>query len=273
MKKICFSVFSAIDLLRAGEYNEKNIWDTEEDCFMAYRYKTELHCHSKYVSSCSDVGAKEIVEQYLEFGYSTVVITDHLHEGTFQHWIPEAGLDERMEFFLNGYRKVKEYAKGRLNVLLGCEIRFPNTGGTDFLVYGADEDFFKNNPDMYRHERYWMGSLVHNNGCMFFQAHPFRFGMMLAADYVVDGIEVFNGHPTQKSHNRMAEEWMKEYPSFIGISGSDHHGLEQYPDAGILTEAPITSNAQLLEVLRSGAFVCIRDTDTMESCRQKILGT
>ena len=56
-----------------------------------------MHCHSKYVSSCSDVGAKEIVEQYLEFGYNTVVITDHLHEGTFQHWIPDASLEERME--------------------------------------------------------------------------------------------------------------------------------------------------------------------------------
>lgn len=239
---------------------------------MAYKYKTEMHCHSKYVSSCSDVGAKEIVEQYLEFGYSTVVITDHLHEGTFQHWIPEASLEERMKFFLDGYRKVKEYAGDRLNILLGCEIRFPNTGGTDLLVYGPDEAFFKNNLDMYRHDRYWMGGLVRNNNYMFFQAHPFRFGMMLTEDFVIDGIEVFNGHPTQKSHNHMAEQWQKTYPKFIGISGSDHHELAHHPDAGILTEEPITSNEQLLQVLRSGAFECIRDTDTMEKCRKQILG-
>lgn len=117
-----------------------------------------------------------------------------------------------------------------------------------------------------------MGSLVHNNNYMFFQAHPFRFGMMLAEDYVIDGIEVFNGHPAQKSHNHMAEEWKKQYPKFIGISGSDHHELAQHPDAGILTEEPITSNAQLLKVLRSGAFECIRDVDTMQSCRKQLLG-
>lgn len=95
---------------------------------------------------------------------------------------------------------------------------------------------------------------------------------MLAEEYVIDGIEVFNGHPTQKSHNRMAQEWIREYPHFIGISGSDHHEVAHHPDAGILTEEPITSNAQLLEILRSGAFQCIQDTDTMENCRRQILG-
>lgn len=239
---------------------------------MAYIYKTELHCHSKYVSPCSVVGAKEIVEQYLEFGYSTVVITDHLSEDIFQYWIPDADSKERMEFFLSGYHKVKEYAGSRLNILLGCEIRFPNTGGSDFLVYGPNEAFFKNNPDMYNQNRYWMGSLVHNNNYMWFQAHPFRFGIMLAEDNIIDGIEVFNGHPTQKSHNHMAEQWKKTYPHFIGISGSDHHDLAHYPDAGILTEEPVTSNEQLLKILRSGAFKCIRDTDTMEKCHRQILG-
>ena len=117
-----------------------------------------------------------------------------------------------------------------------------------------------------------MGGLVRNNNYMFFQAHPFRFGMMLTEDFVIDGIEVFNGHPTQKSHNHMAEQWQKTYPKFIGISGSDHHELAHHPDAGILTEEPITSNEQLLQVLRSGAFECIRDTDTMEKCRKQILG-
>ena len=233
------------------------------------QYKTEMHLHSKYVSGCSTADAEEIVRQYLDYGYSTVVVTDHLSEGSLRSMIDTEDLSERIEFFLSGYRTVKEVAGDRLNILLGCEIRFPHTGGTDYLIYGADEAFFRNNPDMYRHDRWWTCALVHNNGFMIFQAHPFRCGMMLCEPHIIDGIEVFNGHPGQNSHNRIAEEWQKEYPHLIGISGGDHHDFCHRPDAGILTDAPITSNAQLMEVLRGGAFELIRDTDTMaESIRE-----
>ena len=49
-------------------------------------------------------------------------------------------------------------------------------------------------------------------------------------------------------------------------SGSDHHDSNQYPDAGILTDEPITSNKQLLEVLKSGNYELIRDENTRNKC-------
>ena len=40
-------------------------------------YLTELHMHTKESSSCSQVPAKRMIEEYKKKGYSTIVITDH----------------------------------------------------------------------------------------------------------------------------------------------------------------------------------------------------
>lgn len=237
------------------------------------KYKTELHCHTEYVSRfCATVDAQDIVEQYLEFGYTSIVITDHMSERIFSpEEIAPLSQRDKMDYYLSGYRKVKEYADKRagdkLNVLLGAEICFPNTH-TDYLIYGGDEDFFLNNADMYLHERYWTGSLCHHNDLLFIQAHPFRIGCAVTEDWVIDGIEVYNGHPWQDNHNRIAEEWLKEYPDYIATSGSDHHIHEGLPNSGIITDFPITSNAELLKVLKSREYELIRDEETRELARK-----
>lgn len=228
------------------------------------KYKTEMHCHTKYVSRfCATVDAKSIVEQYLDYGYSTVVITDHMSRRIFEG-MDDISPRERMEYFISGYREVKKYAGDRLNVLLGAEINFAEMGHSDYLIYGPTEDYFLNNPDMYLHDRFWNGGLVKNNDNILIQAHPFRRGCAVTEDFVIQGIEVYNGHPTENSHNRIAEEWLKEFPNYIVTSGSDHHDEDGYPDAGILTDVPITDNRQLVAVLRSGEYELIRDDETRE---------
>lgn len=230
-----------------------------------------MHCHTSYVSKfCATVDAESIVEQYIQFGYSTIVITDHLNARTFTH--PDAkdlSQAEKMQYFMEGYRKVKEYAGDRLCVLAGAEICFPQNA-SDYLIYGLEEKFFTDNTDMYLHDRYWTASLVHNNGGLFIQAHPFRCGCAVTEDWVLDGIEVFNGHPCQKNHNSISEEWAKLYPQYILTSGSDHHDEKAYPDAGILTKAPITSEKQLAQVLRSGDYMLVRDTETQKKANADV---
>lgn len=228
-----------------------------------YKFKTEMHCHTKYVSKfCATVDAKSIVEQYLEFGYTTVVITDHLSERIFNH--PDAkelSPVERMKYYVKGWKQVRDYAGDRLNVLLGAEICFPQNA-SDYLIYGPDEDFFINNPDMHMHDRFWTGGLVRNNGCLLIQAHPFRHGCAVTEENVIDGIEVYNGHPNQKNHNCISREWAKLYPNYILTSGSDHHDEPAYPDAGILTKEPVTNNRQLVEILKTGDYELICDEET-----------
>ena len=230
---------------------------------MSYKYKTELHCHTKHVSRCAGHDAEGIVEMYLEAGYTSIVITEHLAAGTFVN-MQDKSLEEQMEHFVQGYRKVKEAAKGRLNVLMGAEVNFAGTLSTDYLIYGLEEEFYHRCPDVYTQNKYWTASLVRNNGGVFIQAHPFRTNCAVTEEFVLDGIEVWNGHPFQKNHNRIAREFAKDYPNYILTSGGDHHDYNMYPDAGILTREPIVTEKQLAEVLRSRDFELICDRDARQ---------
>lgn len=233
------------------------------------KYKTEMHCHSWPVSKCAVHKHEELVEQYIEYGYTTLVLTEHLNEYTFCG-MDDKSLLEKMEYYLSGYRHLKKVAGDRLNILLGAEVHFAGMGDSDFLIYGADEGFFLNNPDIYLYDHWRNGAHIRNNGLLLFQAHPFRYRQMLCPVECLAGIEVYNGHIEQNSHNRMAEHWIEEYPQLIGISGSDHHDPWHYPVAGILTDEPITDNKQLLEVLKSGNFDLIRDEETRNKCIEDI---
>lgn len=233
-----------------------------------YKYKTELHCHTRHVSRCAGHDAEGIVEAYLAAGYTSIVITEHLAKGTFEH-IKDRPLSEQMEYFVQGYRMVKEAARGRLNVLMGAEVNFEGTLSTDYLMYGLEEEFYHRCPDVYLQNKYWTASLVRNNGGVFIQAHPFRTNCAVTEEFVLDGIEVWNGHPFQKNHNRIAREFAKDYPGYILTSGGDHHDDIMYPDAGILTKEPIVSEKQLAEVLRSRDFELICDREARERSREE----
>jgi len=188
--------------------------------------------------------------------------------GTFVE-MKDRPLSEQMEHFVQGYREVKKAAKGRLHVLMGAEVNFAGTLSTDYLIYGLEEEFYHRCPDIYLQNKYWTASLVRNNGGVFIQAHPFRTNCAVTEDFVLDGIEVWNGHPFQKNHNRISREYAKDYPQYILTSGGDHHDANMEPNAGILTKEPIVSEKQLAEVLRSRDFRLICDREARQRSRDE----
>lgn len=226
-------------------------------------YKTELHCHSAEVSTCSNEPAENIVEKYVKYGYSTVVLTNHLNKSSFAH-MEDATWAEKAEYFIEGYNKLKKAAGSDLNVLFGAEIRFPGSA-TDYLVYGITEDFLRNTPDCMTVNVGQFWQYCHREGYILIQAHPFRAGMMVTPVWQIDGIEVFNGHPGQSSFNDVAELYASHTEKFICTSGSDYHDDFHIPDGGILTAEPITNNARLVDVLARRDYSLIKDTDTMEA--------
>ena len=221
-------------------------------------YKTELHCHSRHISTCAHASHEEIVEKYLAAGYTTIVSTEHINPWTFPRELEESTWRDRLDYFMDAYEHFCRVAEGKLNVLLGAEIRFMRENNSDYLVYGLTREFLADLGDpRYINSISTLSKNVRANGCMIFQAHPFRPDMMVTNPRLLDGVEVANMSPWHESHNDIAEAWAK-VNSMIGISGTDFHNVEHEPRGGIMTENPIISNDDLFTVLRSGEFELIR---------------
>lgn len=211
-------------------------------------YKYELHCHTGCVSRCGRVQPEEIVKLYKKEGYSGIVVTDHYSPMTFdRNWCPQKQID----FYLSGYRRMKEAAGNNFTVLLGIELRHYFTAN-DYLIYGINEEFLYNGGNLMKPWEKQILCYAHKNGCLVYQAHPFRTGIRRCNPDYIDGVEVFNGK-TEKELNDKAYHWAKENNKLM-VSGSDFHTVKNLAKGGIITDTQINSNDDLLEILKSQNF-------------------
>ncbi|MCC8023449.1 MAG: transposase, partial [Clostridiales bacterium] len=183
---------------------------------MEYRY--ELHCHTGESSSCSKVGARELVRRYRDASYSGVVITDHL---SLPNALPGQSWDEIVRRFLLGYQTAAAAAPEGFRVMLGMELRF-HESENDYLVYGFQPEFLYRNPDLLQWDIRKFSQTARRAGFLLIQAHPFRNGMTVCRPELLDGIEISNGNHNHDSRNDFAAAWAEKF-GLIGTSGSDFH--------------------------------------------------
>lgn len=224
------------------------------------RYLTELHAHTAETSRCAKDSAKNLVENYLQAGYSTLVTTDHFSPSTFEAYKANTlSWNDKVEIFLQGHRAAKAAAEHTdLTVLLGMELRFSRKNSiNDYLVYGVTEDFLRKNGDLLEMRLSAFSELAHKNGLLIFQAHPFRNGMTIVKPEYLDGYEIYNACVRHNSRNGIAEKWARLHKK-AGTSGSDYHQTEDTARGGIVTAQKIESNDMLLSVLRKKEYELIR---------------
>ena len=214
------------------------------------QFKTELHAHTSEVSPCGHVTAPEVAERFIAEGYTSLVITNHYCDYVID---PLKGTwREKMDYYLYPYHLMRESAGNRLNVILGCELRFEGSIN-DYLIYGITEDFLRENPELHKMSLRSFAPLARENGMLVVQAHPFRNGMVVVNPEHLDGMETFNGTPTYDGRNLIADAWAKRY-NLLRTSGSDFHNPDQYGTGGILTNAAIRTGEELVAVLKSGNY-------------------
>ncbi len=134
-----------------------------------------------------------------------------------------------------------------INILLGIELRF-NNHANDFLVYGIDEEFLYNNPELYKLTPAEFTELKNGKGIMLFQAHPFRKKMKIEKNKYLDGIEVINGNPRHDSDNSTAYKHAVDNKLRM-LSGSDFH---QHPDiarGGLILNEKIKSSKEFADYI------------------------
>ncbi|MBQ7347384.1 MAG: hypothetical protein IJW55_05455 [Clostridia bacterium] len=213
------------------------------------QYKVELHAHTAGISTCARMEVKDVADQYLAAGYSTLILTNHYVEYNFDN---DMSWEESIRRYLAPIHEMQAYVGNRMTVLPGAEVRNYDTLN-DYLILGADEEFFLKNRYLHRLKLKAISRLVREHGALLIQAHPFRNGMSITNPSLLDGVEVFNGAPGQNSRNNFAYRWAKAY-GFLQTSGSDFHGLHTPITGGILTNEPVNTSAQVVKTIREGNY-------------------
>lgn len=220
------------------------------------KFKYDLHVHTKEVSPCARLSIEEIIDKYIEEGYFGLVITDHMRKGYYRKCRREDWKEKTKEFFYS-YDKGVEYCKDKdFYIGLGMEISF-NSDTNDFLVYGfKKEDFLENE---------WMIEMglkefynKFKDKALIIQAHPHRErGSKLEDINYLHGLEIFNLNPRHNNHNDLTNSVYIDNKRLIGTGGSDVHKKEDMCTTGIYTDKKITSDEELIKILKNKEFKII----------------
>lgn len=195
-----------------------------------YPHKIELHCHSAGISKCSQISIPEMITTYKFEGYSGLVITNH-----FYPWQPSRlGYKKYVDEYIKEYQTLAEKGEAHgIKVYLGMEIRFEENEN-DYLVYGIDEDFIRTAISQKMKTLADFVSVAKNDRNLILQAHPFRTGMKLMPNELLDGIEVYNLHPNHNSRVGFAAKYAEEIHG-VFTCGTDFHHTGQGALSALLT--------------------------------------
>ena len=221
-------------------------------------FKYDTHVHTKEISPCSKVPAKEAVKMYKEAGYHGIIITDHYCDSFFIS-LGNLTWNEKIDSFLEGYNIAFDAGKKLgLKVILGMEIRFVGDSN-DYLVYGFDEDFLRNNKELYKLSLKQFRELTKKENILIFQAHPFRSGMIQAPPELLDGIEVFNGNPRHNSNNNLAYGYALKN-QLLMLSGSDFHQKVDIARGGVIVSESICNPQEFADIIRNNKITDLIQT-------------
>jgi predicted metal-dependent phosphoesterase TrpH len=216
-------------------------------------FKYDTHVHTSETSPCGKIAAADLVRLYKGAGYHGIVITDHYYDNFFLHKFFKKW-NEKIDSFLTGYKNASiEGEKQGLQVIHGIEITFTENYN-DYLVYGIDEKFLKENKELYKLGLKKFRKLTADKNILIIQAHPYRPFMTQADPSLIDGVEVYNGNPRHTSNNPMAYEFALKY-NLKMTSGSDFHQVQDLARGGILIPVQISTPAELVQIIKENKII------------------
>jgi len=233
-----------------------NITNLEDELRKEYRYRIEMHAHTKPASLCSEVLPNQLVEIYAKLGFDAVVLTNHfIFE--MSPFDSKNSIKDGMDLYLKGYYDAKKYAeKYGIKILLGSEIRFTENHN-DYLIYGVDEKMLydiypllSGGIENFRKEYKMPNSVL-------VQAHPFRDNMTTINSKLLDGIETYNMHPGHNSRVAMATRYAKDNAIDIVTAGTDFHHLNVGHEGAAALRTKILPNDsfELAKILKSKDYI------------------
>jgi hypothetical protein len=204
-------------------------------------YQFETHCHTAESSNCGVVHAADAVDAMKQAGYMGTFITDHFYSRFFKkRKLAHLDWEVQVDRYLAGYKAAKKRGDEiGFKVFLGVEVQAEDSP-FEFLVYGPDEAFLKQNGPFYKLSTPELYALMHENGFLMFQAHPFRYGLSPENPKYFDGIEIVNAQVRNDNRNKRALEFARRN-KVMKIAGSDVHVLSDIGKSGIMLPGSVNA--------------------------------
>ena len=209
-------------------------------------YKYETHMHTFPVSKCAVASVEDSIRYYSDLGYDGVFITNHFLDGNINI---DKGMpyEEKINFYFSDYERAVEVGKQTgIKVFLGVELSY---GGTDFLIYGLDKEWYLKNPQIMNMKKSEELAFMAEEGALVIQAHPYREAGYI--DHIrlfprcIHGVEIINACGTDLA-NKMADIYADNY-GLLKMAGSDNHrGSERKILAGVCFDTPITDERDFI---------------------------
>lgn len=219
-------------------------------------FKTEPHLHVSEVSRCSKLTASDMVMRYYEAGYKTLFISDHFQQNYFDS-LGDISWKNKIKKFLTGYESAKKAGEQLgINILLSAEIQF-NNSCNHYLLYGIDEAFLKNRPDVLDMTIETFYPYAKEHGVTVVQAHPYRDNFCTPTPDFVDGLEVHNSNPRHKNFTERVVETALSFKKPM-TAGSDSHCIEDVALSGVITEKEICTVGDYVQMLISNELKIIK---------------
>lgn len=215
-----------------------------------YRYET--HLHTSPVSRCARATVEETLAFYRDIGYTGIFLTNHYLDSNLgcDRTLP---IEKQFDFFFSDYHTALEQAdRYGLAVMMGVELSY---GGSDFLVYGLDEAWYRAHSETLTMRKSELLPMMMAEGGLVIHAHPFREAAYI--DHIrlfpraVHGVEVINAC-REDDVNEMARLYADHY-GLLHFAGTDNHRAGGQPLlAGLEFDTPLADEADLVRRVTAG---------------------
>ncbi len=208
----------------------------------------DMHAHTSGISECCLGDTETVIKVAKENGIDGIVLTNHYQKSYLKNGSPA----EFAKRYTDEYRMAKRLGDEiDVTVIYGMEVTMHRHDNSHLLIYGLDESFTEEFPEVYDMTQDELYNLVKERGGLLIQAHPFRKGYYPLDPRFLDGYEL-SCHPwyyTSAYDDVMA--LVLKHSALLTTGADYHHDVPYRPYCGAFLPDTVKDPTSLAHALVS----------------------
>ena len=215
----------------------------------------DMHTHSSGISGCCRLNVFEIVDAAKDVGLDGIILTNHYYSDGADDYESQA---DYVECYIKEYELARAYGeKVGLKVFFGIEVTPEFMERLHLLVYGVETDFLRNNPQLCDLSLKELYELVHENGGILVEAHPFRHNCPIIDTNYLDALEI-NCHPLYKTTHFDDVKNGALQGKVKLTCGSDYHGDTYRAFCGVYFPDNVEEIGDITDYIKNSSQINMR---------------